>query len=67
MVLNSTALLSRGIGRLQAAEVKKLYTYLDHDLTGEKALSVLQAAPGWQVLDASGLYTGFKDANDFWM
>ena len=66
LVLNSMSMLDRGIARLQAAKVTKLYTYLDHDAAGEKGLATLQAMPGWQVLDASGLYAGFKDANKFW-
>lgn len=66
LVLNSMAMLPRGVERLQASKVNKLYTYLDHDAAGEKGLATLQAASGWQVLDASGLYAGFKDANAFW-
>lgn len=66
LVLNSMAMLPCGMGRLQAAQVNKLYAYLDHDSAGEKGLATLQAAPGWQVLDASGLYARFKDANAFW-
>lgn len=66
LVLNSMAMLPCGMGRLQAAQVNKLYAYLDHDSAGEKGLATLQAAPGWQVLDASGIYAGFKDANEFW-
>lgn len=66
LVLNSLAMLDCGMERLQAAQVNKLYTYLDHDSAGEKGLATLQAVPGWQVLDASGLYAGFKDANEFW-
>jgi len=66
LVLNSMSMLDRGIERLQAAQVNKLYTYLDRDAAGEKGLATLQAVPGWQVLDASRLYAGFKDANEFW-
>lgn len=66
LVLNSMAMLDRGIARLQAAEVNKLYAYLDHDSAGARGLATLQAVPSWQVLDASGLYAGFKDANEFW-
>lgn len=65
LVLNSMSMMERGVQRLQAAQVKKLYAYLDHDSAGEYGLSVLQAVPDWQVLDSSGLYAGFKDANAF--
>lgn len=65
LVLNSMAMLDRGMERLQVAPVNKLYAYLDRDKAGEKGLAVLQAVPGWQVLDSSGLYVGFKDANQF--
>lgn len=67
LVLNSMAMLPRGMERLQAAQVNKLYAYLDHDAAGEKGQATLQASPGWQVLDASGLYAGYKDANAFWV
>jgi hypothetical protein len=59
-------MLERGMKRLQAAQVNKLYAYLDHDIAGENGLVTLQAVPDWRVLDASGLYLGFKDANEFW-
>jgi len=66
LVLNSMSLIDRGIARLQLAQANKLYAYLDRDAAGEKGLVALQAVPDWQVLDASGLYAGFKDANEFW-
>lgn len=66
LVLNSMAMIDRGMARLQSAQVSKLYAYLDRDAAGEKGLATLQDVPDWQVLDGSGLYAGFKDANAFW-
>lgn len=65
LVLNSTAMLERGMARLTAMKIQKLYSYLDRDTSGEKSLATLKTHPDWQVLDGSGLYAGFKDANEF--
>ena len=68
LVLNSVALLTHGIERLSAAQVHKLYAYLDHDDAGRAALQTLQAIPTYApdgVIDASILYLGHKDANAF--
>jgi hypothetical protein len=66
LVLNSMALLDRGMERLAAKPIQKIYGYLDHDSAGEKGLATLQARGQWEVVDASRLYDGFKDANAFW-
>lgn len=66
LVLNSMALLDRGMERLAAQPIQKIYGYLDHDSAGEKGLATLQARGLWEVVDASKLYDGFKDANEFW-
>lgn len=65
LVLNSMSLLDRGMDRLAAEPIHKLYAYLDHDSAGEKGLATLQASGLWEVVDASMLYYGFKDANAF--
>jgi hypothetical protein len=66
LVLNSMALLDRGMERLAAKPIQKIYGYLDHDSAGEKGLATLQGRGLWEVVDASRLYDGFKDANAFW-
>lgn len=66
LVLNSMALMERGVSRLQTAKVDKLYAYLDHDSAGEKGLEHLREQAQWQLIDASSLYAGHKDANAFW-
>lgn len=65
LVLNSLALMERGIGHLQAVETEKLYAYLDHDDAGEAGLLTLGNRGPWDVVDASGFYRGHKDANKF--
>jgi hypothetical protein len=65
LVLNSMALLDRGMERLAAKPIQKIYGYLDHDSAGEKGLATLQERGLWEVVDASRLYDGFKDANAF--
>lgn len=65
LVLNSVALLHHGIERLKTAQMQKLYTYLDHDEAGAAALQMLKIHQPGEVLDASSLYLGHKDANEF--
>ena len=65
LVLNSMALLDRGMERLAAKPIQKIYGYLDHDSAGEKGLATLQERGLWEMVDASRLYDGFKDANAF--
>lgn len=65
LVLNSLSLLGEGIERLSRAEVKRLYAYLDHDSAGEAGLQTLFRAYGESLVDASSLYRGHKDANEY--
>ena len=75
LVMNSLALADRGIARLKTQDIHSLYSYLDHDAAGQQGLAKLMEAgeqgavhgsPGrWNVVDASGLYAGYKDANAF--
>lgn len=73
LVLNSLALFERGVNRLQTEQIRKVHAYLDQDKAGRDGLARLQAIgldtetaqSPWEVVDASGLYTGFKDANEF--
>lgn len=65
LVMNSLSLMERTIARLDAEGVAKLYPYLDHDEAGRAGLVTLRERGAWDVLDASGLYAGHKDANAF--
>ena len=65
MVLNSLALLPRGVEHMRAANIERIHAYLDHDEAGARGLRTLTEQWSWQVSDASGLYAGFKDANEF--
>lgn len=65
MVLNSLALLNRGIEKMQTNGIEKVHAYLDHDEAGKAGLHMIKAQKMWEVLDASTLYAGFKDANEF--
>jgi Toprim-like len=67
IVLNSLALMDRGIERLQVLAPERVHAYLDHDRAGQVALSRLAEKQLWQTLDASNLYAGHKDANAFLM
>ena len=65
MVLNSLALLPRGIERMKANRIERVHAYFDHDEAGARGLHALTELQAWQVSDASSLYAGFKDANEF--
>jgi hypothetical protein len=65
MVLNSLSMLPRGIELMKASRIARIHAYLDHDEAGVRGLQFLAEQEAWQVLDASPLYAGFKDANEF--
>ena len=64
LVLNSLALLERASARLATAGTEKIYAYYDHDDAGRAGLQTLRERGSWNLLDASGLYCGHKDANE---
>jgi hypothetical protein len=65
LVLNSVALLEEGVVRMTLADVDRVYAYLDHDAAGQASLDTLSALWPLGLHDASGLYLGHKDMNDF--
>jgi hypothetical protein len=65
LVLNSLSMLERGKRRAQLEEIQKIYAYLDHDDAGRAGLATLGMANTWDMVDASTLYAGHKDANEF--
>ena len=65
LVLNSVAMAERAIERLNTHEIKKIHTYLDHDLAGNNLLELLREREPWEVHNASTFYLGFKDVNEF--
>lgn len=65
LVLNSVSLVERAKRRLQVEETQKLYAYLDQDDAGRAGLATLGNHDAWAMVDASTLYTGHKDANEF--
>jgi Toprim-like/CHC2 zinc finger len=65
LVLNSVSLLEEGMTRMALAEVDRVYAYLDHDAAGKTGLEALAARWPEGLEDASTLYAGHKDANDF--
>ena len=65
MVLNSLALLPRGIERMKADHIERVHAYFDHDEAGARGLHTLTEQKAWEVSDASSLYAGLKDANEF--
>lgn len=64
LVLNSIALMERGIERMSAMNIERIHGYLDHDEAGRAGLALLAERGAWKVSDASSLYAGFKDANE---
>ena len=65
LVLNSVSMLEEGMARMTLSDIERVYAYLDHDEAGEASLARLAARWPTGLHDASGLYTGHKDMNDF--
>ena len=51
LVLNSIALIERGVARLDAHKIRRLYGYLDHDRAGGDTLELLRERAPWEVID----------------
>jgi hypothetical protein len=67
LVLNSLSLLERGVTQLAADNVQKLHVYFDHDEAGKAGVATLRERGPWDVVDASSLYAGYKDMNEYWV
>ncbi|QIP15679.1 hypothetical protein G8759_25125 [Spirosoma aureum] len=61
IILNTTTNLNKVIDRLKAAQC--VYTFLDNDKGGRKALDDIKAA-GCTVIDRSTLYADYNDFNE---
>ncbi len=62
-VLNSTSNIAKSLPTLSVYGA--IYSYLDYDNAGQKALTKLQNH-GLNIIDASPLYSGYKDFSEFW-
>lgn len=68
LILNSVAMESAAVKRIQSLNVERLHLYLDRDDAGRKLLdSLREQLPELEILDQSRLYQGFKDFNAFLM
>ena len=63
IILNSTANVDKALYPL--GEYEKIHCLLDNDEAGHKATQAIQKEYGWRVRDASHLYSGHKDLNDY--
>lgn len=63
IILNSTANVDKALYPL--GEYEKIHCLLDNDEAGRKAIQAIQKEYGWRVRDASHLYSGHKDLNDY--
>lgn len=63
IVLNSVSNLSKALPQL--SEAKKIYGYLDNDLAGRNATQKIKDS-GFNILDKSAFYEGYKDLSEFW-
>lgn len=63
IILNSTANVDKALYPL--GEYEKIHCLLDNDEAGRKATQAIQKEYGWRVRDASHLYNGHKDLNDY--
>lgn len=63
IVLNSTANLSKAMRPLGGYE--RIHCFLDNDKAGMKAVQELREEYGLRIRDASHIYEGYNDLNDF--
>lgn len=63
MILNSVSNLSKALPSLGIYE--HVYCYFDNDRAGKDALAVLERKYRFRVSDASSVYGGYKDLNEF--
>ncbi|MEZ4711683.1 MAG: toprim domain-containing protein [Caldilineaceae bacterium] len=68
IVLNSGSMRERALAAIRHLEVKRVYLWLDHDSSGREMTRYFkESLEGYAVEDASGLYAGYKDMNDYWI
>ncbi len=65
LVLNSVALKDRAITAIREHGFTHVRLYLDRDDSGRRLTREFQALDGLTVVDASGVYDGYKDFNDW--
>ena len=63
IVLNSTSNLSKAIHPL--GDYERIHCFLDNDKAGIEAVQELQKEYGLRIRDASHIYEGYNDLNDF--
>jgi hypothetical protein len=67
LVLNSVALKDKAVAAIRAHGFTDVRLYLDRDDSGRRLTGEFLALDGLTVIDASGVYDGFKDFNDWLM
>ena len=68
IILNSLSFLPKAIELVKTNNFKELISFLDRDSSGVKAFQTLESELKSQNIkcnDLSGLYSGFKDLNDY--
>ena len=63
LVLNSVANVDKAIPALE--NYQEIVCHLDHDDAGRRTVKVLRKHFGERVADLSGLYSGYKDLNEY--
>ena len=63
IVLNSVSNLSKALRPL--GDYERIHCFLDNDRAGLEALREIQREYGSRVRDASPVYSGYKDLNDY--
>ena len=66
IILNSASMRHRALAKIRDQNFAEVHLYFDHDRTGEELTIWFQEQLADQlVTDQSGLYTGYKDFNDW--
>ena len=63
LVLNSVANVDKAVPALE--NYQEIICHLDHDDAGRRTVEVLRKRFGERVADHSGLYSGYKDLNEY--
>lgn len=66
IVLNSASMQEQAIEAIKELGAKKVHLYLDRDTTGRKLMETFkETLVDAEVIDQSGLYSDYKDFNEF--
>ena len=68
LILHSTALKRQAVKAIKQYDIKRVQLFMDHDDVGRACkVFFLKALLGYEVIDCSELYAGYKDVNEWYV